>query len=81
MPIKYKRYFSTRKCVIIAKLGGCSTLLMEISTLLNTFINIDLFEYEVKTIELLESHLKNETQNAKLAKIIQNYLSKVDYDK
>ena len=40
-----------------------------------------LFEYEVKIIELLESHLKNGIQNTKLAKIIQNYLSKVDYDR
>ena len=40
-----------------------------------------LFEYEVKIIELLESHLKNGTQNTRLAKIIQKYLSKVDYDR
>ena len=40
-----------------------------------------LFEYEVKIIELLESYLKNETQNARLTKVIQNYLSKVDYDR
>ena len=37
-----------------------------------------LFEYEVKIIEILESHL---TQNTRLAKIIQKYLSKVDYDR
>ena len=40
-----------------------------------------LFEYEVNIIELLESHLKNKTQNTKVAKIIQNYLTKVDYDR
>ena len=40
-----------------------------------------LFEYEVNIIELLESHLKNKTQSTKVAKIIQNYLTKVDYDR
>ena len=40
-----------------------------------------LFKYEVNIIELLESHLKNKTQNTKVAKIIQNYLTKVDYDR